>query len=138
VTVEFPAVQPTSCVFTPPEWAVTESRSQSGVRSYRIWASKPSDGLLDLGFENISEEDASAIIQAHFSAKGPIDDLSLPPIIFFGIKDRKLLNFFSQNNSGLTWHFINKEPPAIERVPGRRCSTRVRLRAELRFSNDDS
>jgi hypothetical protein len=133
MTVAFPEIQPTGCSFTPPEWAITESRSQSGIRSYRIWASKPSDALLDLSFENISEANAFAIVQAHALAKGAIDDLSLPPVLFFGIGDEKIINLFSQSENGLSWHFVNGEPPTIERVPGRRYSTRVRLRAELRF-----
>ena len=133
MSVSFPVIQPTGCSFTPPEWAITESRSQSGVRSYRIWASKPSDALLDLSFENISEANALAIVQTHTSAKGPIEALILPSILFSGITSQLFINIFSQSQSGLSWHFVNGEPPAIERVPGRRYSTRVRLRAELRF-----
>ena len=134
MTVTFPSIEPTGCSFTPPEWAITESRSQSGVRSYRIWASKPSDALLDLSFENISEANALAIAQAHSSAKGTISSLVLPSILFSGITDQTFVNIFSQSGTGLSWHFVNGEPPVIERVPGRRYSTRVRLRAELRFN----
>jgi|694.fasta_scaffold10794_6 hypothetical protein len=133
MSVNFPAIQPTGCTFTPPEWAITESRSQSGVRSYRIWSSKPSDAVLDLSFENISEANALAIVQAHASARGPIEDLVLPAVLFFGISNQVFIDLFSQYGSGLSWHFVNKEPPVIERVPGRRYTTRVRLRAELRF-----
>jgi hypothetical protein len=133
MSVSFPSIQPTGCSFTPPEWAITESRSQSGVRSYRIWASKPSDALLDLSFENISEANALAIVQAHTSARGPIEALILPLVLFSGITNQLFINIFSQSQSGLSWHFVNGEPPAIERVPGRRYTTRVRLRAELRF-----
>lgn len=133
MTTSFPAVHPTSCSFTPPEWSITESRSQSGLRSYRIWASKPSDALLDLGFDNISEGNALAISQAYINAKGPIDDLNLPPVLFSGINSVTFVNIFSQVNSGLTWHFVTGEPPVVERVPGRRYSVKVKLRAELRF-----
>jgi len=133
MTVNFPEIHPTGCSFTPPEWAITESRSQSGVRSYRIWASKPSDAILDLNFENISEANALAIVQAHAAARGPIEDLVLPAILFSGISNQTFVNLFSQSQSGLSWHFVNGEPPVLERVPGRRYSTRVRLRAELRF-----
>lgn len=133
MTTSFPSIHPTSCSFTPPEWSITESRSQSGVRSYRIWASKPSDALLDLGFDNISEANALAISQAYINAKGPIDDLSLPSILFSGINSTIFIGIFSQANSGLTWHFVTGEPPVVERVPGRRYSVKVKLRAELRF-----
>lgn len=138
MTVKFPEIKPTSCSFTPPQWPITESRSQSGVRSYKIWSSKPSDGLLDLGFENIPENHAFRIIRTHLLAKGPIEDILLPSIVFHGIEDEGLLDFMSQKESGLFWYFVNGEPPVLERVPGRRYTTRVRLRAELRFSDDDS
>lgn len=134
MTVNFPEIQPTTCSFTPPSFPITESSSQSGVRSYRIWSSKPSDGILDLGFENITEANADLILTAYIDAKGPVDQLLLPPIIFSGMTNPSLLEKFSQSASGLGWFFLNGEPPPMERVPGRRLSTRVRLRAELRFS----
>jgi hypothetical protein len=133
MTVNFPSIHPTTCSFTPPEWSITESRSQSGVRSYRIWANKPSDALLDLGFDNISETNAFAISQSYVDARGPIEDLILPSILFSGIGNTTFIDIFSQANSGLAWHFIVGEPPVVERVPGRRYSVKVRLRAELRF-----
>jgi hypothetical protein len=132
--VDFPDIQPTSCSFTPPSFPITESRSQSGVRSYRIWAAKKSDGILDLGYENITQFNAGRILAAFNDAKGSIIELLLPPVIFNGITDPVLLSNFSQSGSGLSWFFVNDDPPVIERVPGGRCSTRVRLRAELRFS----
>lgn len=135
MTVNFPAIQPTSCSYTPPRFPTTESVSKSGVRSYRIWANKRSDGLLDLAFENINESGAAAILEAFRETKGMAEDLNLPSIIFKSITNSDLLAEFSQSNSSLKWYFINEDPPVIERVQGgKRYTTRVRLRAELRFS----
>lgn len=135
MTVNFPAIQPTACSYTPPRFPTTESVSKSGVRSYRIWGSKRSDGFLDLTFENKTQSETAAILGAFNDAKGMVEDLNLPGIIFNSITDASLLQEFSQSNSDLKWYFINEEPPSIERVQGgKRYTTRVRLRAELRFS----
>lgn len=134
MTVNFPAIQPTACSYTPPRFPVTESVSKSGVRSYRIWGNKRSDGFLDLTFENKTQSETAAILGAFNDAKGMVEDLNLPGIIFNSITDASLLQEFSQSGSGLKWYFINDEPPPVERVQGgRRYTTRVRLRAELRF-----
>jgi hypothetical protein len=133
MTVAFPPIQPTGCSFTPPTWSITESVAQSGVRSYRIWSSKPVDALLDLAYNNITESQAEAITQTYLDAKGPITDLSVPALVFSGITSTTFRNIFSQEGTGLLWYFAQGQPPVMERVPGRRYSTRVSLRAELRF-----
>jgi hypothetical protein len=135
MTIDFPAIQPTECSYTPPRFPTTESVSRSGVRSYRIWANKRSDGFLDLRFENIDQVSAAAILNTFENAKGIVEDLALPSILFNSITNPSLLAEFSQSNSDLKWYFINDEPPIMERVQGgKRYTTRVRLRAELRFS----
>lgn len=135
MSINFPAIQPTACSYTPPRFPTTESVSKSGVRSYRIWANKRSDGLLDLAFENIDQSGAAAILGAFESAKGMVEDVSLPSVVFKSITNTELLAEFSQSGSSLKWYFINEDPPVIERVQGgKRYTTRVRLRAELRFS----
>lgn len=133
MTVDFPAIHPTSCSFTPPRWPITESVSQAGVRSYRVWANKPSDALLDLQFNNISEASAEAIMTAYTSSRSGLDDLSIPAIIFSGIQSQPFIDLLSQSETGLKWYFVYDNPPVVERVPGRRYVIRVLIRAELRY-----
>lgn len=133
MTVAFPAIHPTGCSFTPPSWTITESVSQSGVRSYRVWSNKPTDAVLDLTFTNITEAQAKGILDAYTAAKGNLEDLSIPSVVFTGIQDVTFRQLFAQEGTGLLWYFIAGQPPTVERVPGRRYSTRVSLRAELRF-----
>ena len=85
MTIDFPAIQPTECSYTPPRFPTTESVSRSGVRSYRIWANKRSDGFLDLRFENIDQVSAAAILNTFENAKGIVEDLALPSILFNSI-----------------------------------------------------
>ena len=131
MTVAFPAIQPTDCAFTPPEFPFTTSVSQSGVRSYRLWGNKASDALLDIKFQNTSEANGAAILNAFKLAKGPVEPLSIPSIIFSGISDSGLIAEISQ--AGANWYFDRDNPPTIERVPGRRVSVAVKLRTELRI-----
>lgn len=133
MTVAFPAVQPTACSFTPPEWSITESVAQSGVRSYRVWASQPSDAVLDLTFQNINESQAEAIMSAYTATRGPLDDLTIPEVVFNGIRSETFRQLFSQQGTGLRWYFPLGQKPSLERVPGRRYTVKVVLRAELRF-----
>jgi hypothetical protein len=132
MTVNFPAVQPTACKFTPPQYPVTETRAQSGVRSYRLWGNLPSDAVLELQFTNISDFNAGAIVESYLAAKGPLEQVILPAIIFNGIEDETLLQILSQTST--QWFFVNQSAPTVERVPGRRSSVSVQLRAELRIS----
>jgi hypothetical protein len=131
MTVNFPAVQPTACAFTPPEFPFTTSVSQSGVRSYRLWGNKASDALLDIEFRNISEANGAAILNAFKQAKGPIEPLTIPSIIFSGVSNSTLIAELSQ--AGASWYFDRDNPPTVERVPGRRVSVAVKLRTELRI-----
>lgn len=131
MSVLFPAIQPTACKFTAPQYAVGESRSQSGVRSYRLWSSLPSDAVLELQFTNISNIDASKIVDCYLLAKGPLEQVRFPQIIFNGIEDLDLLRILGQADA--RWFFLNQSAPTVERVPGRRASVSVQLRSELRI-----
>lgn len=133
MTVNFPAIHPTSCSFTPPQWSITESVSQAGVRSYRVWSNRPSDATLDLQFNNISEASAEAIMAAYTSSRSGLDDLTLPPVVFSGMQSQSFKDLFSQYGTGLKWYFVYNNPPVAERIPGRRYSIRVLIRAELRY-----
>jgi len=132
MTVQFPSIQPTACKFTAPQYPVTETRAQSGVRSYRLWSNLPSDAVLELGFTNISNTDAAKIVECYLIARGPLERVVFPLVIFNGIQDPGLLRILGQTET--QWFFLNQSTPTVERVPGRRASVSVQLRAELRIS----
>ena len=132
MTVQFPAIQPTAHEFTAPEWPVTQRRAQSGVRSVRQWGDKASDGTMTLTFANITQAAAAAITAAHDAARGIVDDVLLPPIVFKAVDDPAALAMLSAPGPGLRWYFTG--PPQGSRVPGgKRMTMRVELRAELRL-----
>jgi hypothetical protein len=132
MTVQFPAIQPTAHEFVQPEWPVTQRRAQSGVRSVRQWGSMASDGTVTFTFANITQAAAAAIIAAHDAARGIVDDVLLPPILFKNVDDPTALAMLSAPGPGLRWYFTG--PPQGSRVQGgKRVTVRVELRAELRL-----
>ena len=132
MTVQFPAIQPTAHEFVQPEWPVTQRRAQSGVRSVRQWGDKASDATMTLTFANVTQVAAAAIAAAHDAARGMVEDVSLPPIVFKAVDDPAALAMLSAPGPGLRWYFTG--PPQGSRVQGgRRVTVRVELRAELRL-----
>lgn len=132
MTIQFPAIQPTNHEFVAPEWPVTESRSQGGVRSVRLWGSQPSDAGMVLSFANKTQAEGAAIIKAHGDTKSRIEDVAFPAIVIKGVSDPDLLALLRDGGPGLRWYFVG--PPQLNRVPGgRRVTVRVEFRAELRL-----
>jgi hypothetical protein len=132
MTVQFPAIQPTDHGFVAPEWPVTATRSQSGVRSVRLWGDKPSDAGMTLTFANKTQIEARQIWAAHKAAKGVVDDVSFPAIVFKAITDQQLLEFLRDAGDGLRWYWASM--PQGERVQGgSRVTLRCEFRAELRL-----
>jgi hypothetical protein len=132
MTVQFPQVQPTDHEYVAPDWPVTESRSQGGVRSVRLWGDKASDAGMVLSFANITQSAAVAILNAHNNAKGRVEDVSFPPVVVKGIEDPQLLALLRDGGPGLKWYF-NGPPQATRVKGGRRISIRAEFRAELRM-----
>lgn len=133
MATNFPAIEPTARRFVPPKWPVSGVRSQSGVTSLRLWGSLPSDGLLDLSFSNILDTNAALILAAYDAARGPIDELTIPAIIFAGTS-AALLPYFDPTSgvSQLTWHFAQDSPPQVQSVVKDVSSVAVQLVAQLR------
>jgi hypothetical protein len=128
MTVQFPAIQPTGHEFGEPSWPVTEMRSQSGVRSVRLWGSRASDAPMTLEFSNISQAAYAQIRAAHTAAKGAVEDVAFPAIVGKNLTEVDLLN----PGPGLKWYWAS--PPEGSRAQGgKRISCRCSFRAELRL-----
>ncbi len=131
----FPGIQPTSRSFVAPAWQTTTETSQSGVITRRLWGSRPSRATLNLQFNNINDTNASAILSAYNSAKGSVDSLTLPDIIFNGADSSlKLWLDSSATGAGLLWCFTEGSPPQVESIAPGLSNVSVSLTAELRMS----
>ena len=131
----FPSIEPTSRSFTAPSWQTTTQTSQSGVITRRLWGSRPSRATLALQFNNISDANVSAIISAYNTAKGSVDSLTLPSVLFNGA-DATLATWLdaSATGAGLLWCFTEGSTPQVESVAPGRSNVTVSLTAELRMS----
>lgn len=135
MTIAFPNITPTSRSFRPPKWPATRKASQSGVSSVRLWGSRPSDAGISLGFANIPDHQAAAILNAHRQAKGHVLPVVLPVGILKGMEQELQAAWLgSISEADLTWHFSEGDPPSVESVIPGRSTVRVSLTAELRLS----
>jgi len=131
----FPGIQPTSRSFVAPAWQTTTETSQSGVVTRRLWGSRPSRATLNLQFNNINDTNTSAILSAYNRAKGSVDSLTLPDIIFNGADSSlKLWLDSSATGAGLLWCFTEGSPPQVESIAPGLSNVSVSLTAELRMS----
>jgi len=132
MAITFPSIEPTGRSFVAPRWPTTSLVSQSGVKTSRLWGSRPSQALLRLTFENVTDDNAATIIGAYNSAKGSSTELILPDVIFNGSSaDLKGWLDTSSTGAGMQW-FFSEEPPTVESVSPNRSTVAVQLVAELR------
>jgi hypothetical protein len=131
----FPSIAPTVRSFVAPRWPTQTQTSQSGVITRRLWGSRPSRATLSLQFNNISDTNTSAILNAYNTAKGSVDSLTLPSVLFDGA-DTTLTSWLnaSATGAGLLWAFSEDSPPQVESVAPGRSNVSVSLTAELRIS----
>lgn len=134
MTVAFPAIEPTGRSFKAPSFQTSTLTSQSGVVTRRLWASKPSAASLSLEFNNISDDSVTQILSAHYEAKGSVEELELPQIIFNGASSAlKAWLDTSATNAGLIWCFEEGSTPQVESIAPNRSKVSVKLSAELRM-----
>ena len=131
----FPTVQPTRRSFVAPTWPTKTQASQSGVITRRLWGSRPSSAKLSLKFDNINDISTAEILSAYNTAKGSVDSLTLPSIIFNGASTglQQWLDA-SATGAGLLWSFSEGSPPQVESISPGRSNVAVELTAELRMS----
>tara|TARA_Y100000361_G_scaffold102776_1_gene92544 strand:- start:124 stop:531 length:408 start_codon:yes stop_codon:yes gene_type:complete len=135
MTTAFPAIEPSARRFKAPAFPVKSHVSQSGVTTRRLFASLPSQAELKLEFSNVTDTNVTAIMSAYKTAKGALDDLSLPTAVFNGA-DENLKPYLDGSSfaAGMKWCFAEGAPPAVTSVAPGRSNVSVSLVGELRMS----
>lgn len=134
MSITFPSIEPTARSLAGPKWPITTSTSQSGLTTRRLWGSRPAQAQLSLSFNNITDANASLILQAYNDAKGPMTEVSLPSVVFNGLSSTfQTWLTTAIAGGGMKWFFTD-DPPTSESVSPGRSSVRVNLVAELRLS----
>lgn len=130
----FPGIQPTDRRFSPMKWPTTNVRSRSGFSSVRLWGSRPSGAVLDLQFRHITDAQTVDLLSAYHNAKGPVDSLTIPTIVFQGASTtlRNWLNA-SSTGAGVTWHFAPDGEPQVVSIAPNVNTVSTKLTAELRL-----
>lgn len=116
----FPSITPTSMDFTAPEFPVKTNSSLSGVISRRLFGNRGSRSVLNMTFDNLTDEVAVEFLDAWNDAKGQIETLTIPSIVFDGANSA-LIAYISDGGDDLNWHFssapqINRVSPGISNV----------------------
>jgi len=133
MTVQLPANVPTSRAFTAPRWPTSSSRSQSGVKTIRLWGSRPSQATLSLTYVNIPDADAALFISRYNSAKGPIEEVILAANTLEGVGGNLSAQMdIASLNQGLRWYFPEDSPPRVTSVIPGLSSVTITLIGELR------
>tara|TARA_R100000742_G_C4222862_1_gene46199 strand:+ start:273 stop:692 length:420 start_codon:yes stop_codon:yes gene_type:complete len=115
-------IAPSSRSFTPGEYPQAVFEAQNGAKSIIRYGNKSVNAKLTLGFTNISEEDASALITNYNSVNSDWDYVifgsdrglqGINSIGFVGLRDQILQG----GSSGLRWRYSG--PPTVTSVqPG--------------------
>lgn len=129
----FPEIEPTDRSFNAPRWPTSSDTTKSGAITRRLWGSRPNSGQLSLKFQNTTDANAAAILAAYDNAKGSVDSLTLPDILFNGANaNLKAWLDGSAHGAGLLWCFTEGSPPQVESIAPGRSTVTVSLTAELR------
>jgi hypothetical protein len=117
MAIQFPDLVPTDMSFDPPQWPVGEDVSIGGVYTARRFGSKPSEGRLNVEFENIANSAAASVYAAHALCKG-IESVIFYESFFNGAGPELLPYLNASAYPGLRWFFVKDAPPRIRRVKG--------------------
>ena len=113
---DFPNVKPTRRSYTPGRFAYTQFEAQNGAVSLLRYGDRRTNAELTLGFDNINDEWAQAIIDNYDSVMTDTDgqvtfskDTGLA-----GLSEGSLRNEVANGGDNLVWRYA--EPPTVQSV----------------------
>jgi hypothetical protein len=118
--------RPTRRRYRPPAYSFTTVKSHSGNSYRRLWASKPSNGILEIEIDNMFDFDAEDLCRLYDEAQGTYGYIGLPEEFYDGAS-AELTAMMAQPDDGLKWAF--DEPPSITGVKGEVCNVSMKFRA---------
>lgn len=125
----FPSLIPTKRKFTPPKYYTTETISESGVKETRLWSATPSRAVLELYFENITNDEAELILVVFYKVYNTVYAVTLPDSIYTGY-DLELRAFIENTSAAIEWNFKAEPRVEIGSYPDT-CSVNVILHAKV-------
>ena len=123
MAIDFPALRPTQRRFAPGVLPQTVARTINQRTVRRPLANRSGGAVLELRYENITDDEVDAIRQAWKAAKGRYDTLTLPSEVWAGDGPLEIYAMLLPDSSG--WRFSGDVE--VEWVKRGRARVRVRL-----------
>lgn len=130
MAVKFPNIKPTSRSYNPGVYAQTEFKALNGSTTVLRYGNKRSDSELRVGFANITDSEAAAIIQNYELVNSVWDYVEFADENnLTGINSASLSAYVKENAGGRKWRYA--EPPSVTSVVPGRSSVECRFQAFL-------
>ena len=128
--VVFPDIVPTSRRYSPGEFPQTEFRALNGATTTLRYGNRRFNAELDLGFQNITDENAALLLKLYEDVTVADDWLTFSATNIAGGASSSLGVYLREaGGSGLRWRFA--EPPMVDSVKPGRSSVQVRMIGRL-------
>ncbi len=121
MTVNFPALNPSSRSLQAGQYPLKRFDSISGASRTRLYGSKAFNAKLTLQFK-LSDDKAALILKAYHESRGGSEILTLPSELYRGMST----DFQSQIQSYYSWRF-DSQPPQIQSVAPNRSDVAITL-----------
>ena len=114
----FPTVQPATRSYSPGTYPQTEFRAQNGALTVVRFGNRRVDSELNVGFQNIKDDEASEILENYEKVNGNWDYVIFSKWRVGQGASPSLLEYIAESGgSGLKWRYA--EPPVVTSVkPG--------------------
>jgi len=118
----FPTIKPSSRSYTPGTYPQVEFVAQNGAKTVLRYGNKKVDAKLSLGFTNITDSQASEILDLYEEVNSDYDYISFTSVnALAGINSSSLVNNMAEKDSnGVKLRYRFDGPPSVSSVrPGR-------------------
>lgn len=128
---KFPSIKPSSRRYSPGHYPQNEFKALNGTMTVIRYGNRRVDAELELGFNNITDDQAVGIIDNYNLVNGRWDYVTFDASSgVAGVGNERLAGFMREDNgSGLRWRYA--EPPQVQSVKPGRCSVTCRFVAVL-------
>jgi hypothetical protein len=115
----FPAIKPTSRSYSPGAFPQVEFRALNGATTVIRYGNRRSNSELKLTFQNISDQNAAALLSLYEQTTVTDDWITFTPADGAAGASAELASYLREvGGSGLRWRF--SDPPSVDSVvPGR-------------------
>ena len=126
----YPAITSSSRKFTAPRWPTKAFVSQAGTTTRRLYGSKPAQADLQLTYRNVTDDQASAILDHYQSLKGPMSKAGLPSETWDGASTELSKQLDVSDYSDVDWYFA--AAPTVDNIFPGVSTVQVKLIGEIR------